>query len=62
MLQVDDSEFTQDHREFLQEWADSLGVSVEVLLGRIVIACSEGELYVENAPDLRPHADDSEVR
>jgi hypothetical protein len=55
MLEVDDSEFTPDHMEFLQEWADSLHVSVAVLLARIVIATSEGELYVENAPDLRPY-------
>lgn len=54
MLQVDDSEFTQDHRDFLEDWANNLGVSVAVLLGRIVIACSEGELYIEDAPDLRP--------
>jgi hypothetical protein len=54
MLEVDDSEFTPDHLEFLQEWANDLGVSLGVLLARIVIACSEGELYVEEAPDLRP--------
>jgi hypothetical protein len=54
MLQVDDSDFTQDHIDFLQEWADALGVSMEVLLARIVIATSEGELYIEKVPDLRP--------
>jgi hypothetical protein len=54
MLQVDDSEFTQDHMDFLHEWADALGVSMEVLLARIVIATSEGELYIEKVPDLRP--------
>jgi hypothetical protein len=54
MLQVDHSEFTPDHIEFLQEWADNLGVSVEVLLRRIVLATSEGELYIERVPDLRP--------
>ena len=53
-LLADDSDFTSDHKDYLQEWADSLGVSVEVLLGRIVIAASEGDLYIENAPEDRP--------
>jgi hypothetical protein len=43
VLEVDDSEFTPDHMEFLEEWAESLNVSVAVLLARIVIATSEGE-------------------
>ena len=55
MIEVDDSEFTPDHMEFLQEWAESLHVSVAVLLARIVTACSEGELYIEKVPDLRPY-------
>ena len=54
MIEVDDSNFAPDHREYLQEWANNLGVSVEVLLGRIVVATSEGDLYVENAPKDRP--------
>ena len=54
MIAVDDSELTPDHNEFLQEWADKLGVSVEVLLGRIVIATCEGDLYSEDAPVDRP--------
>ena len=54
MLTVDDSDFTLDHRDFLQEWANNLGVSMEVLLGRIVIATSEGDLYGECAPVHRP--------
>jgi hypothetical protein len=54
MIAVDDSELTPDHKEFLQEWADKLGVSVEVLLGRIVIATCEGDLYSEDAPKDRP--------
>lgn len=43
MLTVDDSDFTPDHIELLEEWADNLGISVEVLLARIVLAASEGE-------------------
>ena len=54
MLQVDDSDFTLDHREYLKEWANNLDVSVESLLGRIVKATCEGDLYVEKAPVDRP--------
>jgi len=54
MLKIDDSDFTADHREYLQEWAENLGVSVERLLGRIVIATCAGDMYVEKAPEDRP--------
>ena len=54
MLQVDDSDFTPDHIEFLHEWAEILGISVEVLLARIVLATSEGDQYVEKVPEYRP--------
>ena len=54
MFEVDDSDFTSDHREYLQEWANNLGESLEVLLGRIVIATCDGDLYIENAPEDGP--------
>ena len=54
MLAVDDSDFTPEHIELLEEWADKLGISVEVLLGRIVLAASEGDKYVEKVPTWRP--------
>src|SRR5262245_18816647 len=54
MLEVDDSDFTPDHVEFLHDWANNLGISVEVLLARIVLATSEGDQYVEQAPEDRP--------
>ena len=54
MLTVDDSDFTSDHIECLKEWADNLGISVEVLLGRIVLAATEGDKYVEKVPTWRP--------
>ena len=54
MLEVDDSDFTPDHIKLLEEWAESLGISVEVLLGRIVLAASEGDKYVEKVPAWRP--------
>jgi len=37
MLQVDDSDFTPDHIEFLKEWAENLDISIEVLLARIIL-------------------------
>ena len=58
MLEVDDSDFTQDHIDFLQEWADNLGVSVAVLLGRIILARSECDQYVAKAPKRRPTPDE----
>ena len=54
MLQVDDSDFTPDHIEFLQEWADILGITAEVLLARIILGTSEGDQYVEKVPEYRP--------
>lgn len=35
---------------FLREWANTLGVSLEVLLKRILIAAVIGQLYVEKIP------------
>jgi hypothetical protein len=35
---------------FLQEWANRLNVSLEVLLQRILVAASVGQLYVESIP------------
>jgi hypothetical protein len=35
---------------FLREWTDRLGVSLEVLLKRILIAAVIGQLYVEKIP------------
>lgn len=54
MLEVDDSEFTPDHMEFLKEWAGYLAVPIPVLLARIILATSEGDSYVEKVPDYRP--------
>ena len=54
MLEVDDSELTPEYKAYLQEWASELSVSVEVLLGRIVVATLDGFLYVEKMPDYRP--------
>jgi len=53
MLEIDESDFTPDHYDFLQEWADALGITVKVLLARIVLAGCEGDQYVDEAPCMR---------
>jgi hypothetical protein len=35
---------------FLREWANNLGVSIEVLLKRILVAAVIGQLYAEKIP------------
>ena len=37
---------------FLREWASNLGVSIEVLLKRILIAAVIGQLYAEKIPEI----------
>jgi hypothetical protein len=37
---------------FLQRWASNLGVSLEVLLHRLVVAAVIGQLYVEKIPEI----------
>ena len=37
---------------FLREWANNLGVSIEVLLKRILVAAIIGQLYAEKIPDI----------
>ena len=36
---------------FLREWANNLGVSLEVLLHRILVAAVIGQLYAEKIPE-----------
>ena len=38
-------------RAFLREWANNLGVSIEVLLNRILVAAVIGQLYAEKIPE-----------
>lgn len=53
MLQVDDSLLTPDDHSFLTVWAETLGVSEPVLLGRILSAALDGEgNYVEGIPKI----------
>jgi hypothetical protein len=37
---------------FLREWANNLGVSLEVLLHRILVAAVIGQLYAEKIPEI----------
>ena len=37
---------------FLREWADRLGVSLEVLLKRHLTAAVIGQVYVEKIPEI----------
>ena len=37
---------------FLKEWANRLGVSLEELLKRILIAAAIGQLYAEKIPEI----------
>ena len=36
---------------FLREWSNNLGVSIEVLLKRILVAAVIGQLYAEKIPE-----------
>ena len=53
MIRVDDSMLTEDHRDFLKRWAKILGISVSELLGRILVAAIEGEVYCAGCPFFR---------
>jgi hypothetical protein len=51
MIAVDDSELNDDDREFLERWAEALGVSVAVLILRIVEAAIDGDQYLAERPE-----------
>jgi hypothetical protein len=51
MIEVDDSELTEDDREFLECWAKALEVPVAVLIARILSAAIDGDQYVEMRPE-----------
>ena len=50
MIEVDDSQLTAEDHAFILQWAEALGVSVPVLLGRILLAALEGGHYKEKQP------------
>jgi hypothetical protein len=37
---------------FLKQWAEKLGVTIEALLKRILLAGIEGQLYAERIPEI----------
>ena len=37
---------------FLRDWADRLGVSLEVLLKRLLTAAAIGQVYIEKIPEI----------
>jgi len=49
-VNFDDSKLPKEGHTFLGERADSLGITVADLLGRILDAAVEGEHYVELMP------------
>lgn len=51
MIEVDDSQLTEDERDFLQRWADALRVPVAVLIIRILSAAVEGDQYIQLRPE-----------
>ena len=50
MIQVDDSQLTQDDHAFLNQWAGALAVPVNELALRILSATIDGDPYVEQRP------------
>ena len=50
MIEVDDSELSEDDREFLIQWADALKVSLGELILRIVEAAIDGDQYIKKRP------------
>jgi hypothetical protein len=51
MIEVDDSELTEDERDFLQRWANALQVPVGLLIVRILSAAVDGDQYIEQRPE-----------
>jgi hypothetical protein len=51
MIEVDDSKLEDDDREFLEQWAEALGVPVAALILRIVEAAIDGDQYIANRPE-----------
>jgi hypothetical protein len=54
MIEIDDSLLTPAFRAYLAEWARELGITVEVLAGRILAFAIDGDLYIEKQPNYRP--------
>ena len=51
-VEVTPGEIRPRDRVFLQQWAEKLGVSIDVLLKRILLAAIEDQLYAEKIPEM----------
>ena len=51
-LEVIPSDIELTDWAFLRDWADRLGVSLEVLLKRLLTAAAIGQIYVEKIPEI----------
>jgi len=51
-VEVTSREIRPRDRVFLQQWAEKLGVSIDVLLKRILLAAIEDQLYAEQIPEI----------
>jgi hypothetical protein len=51
-VEVIPSDIEQTDWAFLREWADRLGVTLEGLLKRILLAAVIGQLYAEKIPEI----------
>lgn len=49
-----DLQLKPSYRSFLEEWAQALGVPIEELIKRILVAAIDGHRYVEKIPDYHP--------
>ena len=50
LIEFDETKLTEFDLSFLQEWAGNLGVSLEVLLSRILAHAARGSFYLTNNP------------
>jgi hypothetical protein len=51
-VQLTPNDITEGDWALLREWSNNLGVTLEVLLKRILIAAISGQLYAEKIPEL----------
>ncbi|HJP91712.1 MAG TPA: hypothetical protein VJ875_07135 [Pyrinomonadaceae bacterium] len=51
-VEVIPTDIEQTDWAFLRDWANNLGVSLEVLLKRILLAAIIGQLYAEKIPEI----------
>ena len=51
-VQLTPSDITPRDWTFLREWSNNLGVTLEVLLKRILLAAIIGQLYAEKIPQI----------